>query len=499
MNSAVYIVLALLWLTYGLTLGNNDFFASSSQSDNEWDPSRDFFGEYSSDKKDSSGYDRDDSQAERKDRVKKLHNKEDLLYRAYLTRYINIFLTSAGFLDGAFEDDIKTIRVDLTLSKEDFAILKKFGSDDNISLSALEHIFRSMFNSKHEFNAETPDFMNYLNYTIFLALLLAIVAHIVAVIMKINFKISGIRIILFIVYISIVSHELFKQYEDVSENLMIRRMEFDNLGEPPVECLYSKMNVLRKIYVHLFKDDMCQRYRLSRKSVWYEMDLASALIKPFQSIYSTLCTMLGEGSEKMITPFIDRSPWPINIVLEFLLTIMQLPLLFFGLFLIFFAFTSRNISLKIPFILSMAAEKRHEMNYHSSEKSKEENKLSSGGSIKNYVINKGGIVLLGNEDKQFQSYSIQGSSSLNFNSQPLPFETLEQNNGPFLNRETGCLEDTKSGNIVNKQLAINKKEVRREHKKLTYSKKMNFKPNKRNVTLKIAKETLDILPEAQMF
>lgn len=67
--------------------------------------------------------------------------------------------------------------------------------------------------------------------------------------------------------------------------------------------------------------------------------------------------------------FPDRSPWPVNIILEFLVTIMQLPLLFFGIFLIFFALTSRTISLKIPFFLSMAAEKKHDIN-QPSEKSK---------------------------------------------------------------------------------------------------------------------------------
>ncbi|CAH1395665.1 unnamed protein product [Nezara viridula] len=493
MNFVIYSVLALFWLTYFSTVGDSDFFESSPQSENDWDSSRDFFGEYTVEENDPPLYRTDDFQSGRKDRSSRhYNNKEDLRYKAYLSRFINIFLSNAGFWDDVFEDGSKSLRVDLTLSKENFDILKHFGSDEEISLETLENSFRSMFNSKHNFYIETSVVMEYLKYAILIALLLAIVTFTVFVLRKISFKIPGISFILFISYIAVVFQGLLKQYEDISENIILKRMEFDNLGTPPKECFYSKMTFLEKMYVHIFKDDPCQRFLQSRKSVWYEMDLVSAFIKPFQSFFSTLCSILGEGSEQMIKPFVDRSPWPINILLEFLVTIMQLPLLFFGIFLIFIAFTPRSIYLKIPFLLSMATEKKDELNYNlSRKKSREESESRcSEGCIKNYVINKGGIVLLGNEDKQFPSLSIQ-DSSLNINSQPHSFKTSHPTNDPLMNREAGYSEDIKSGSIINKQLAINKKKVKREHKKLTYVKKMNFKPSKRDLALKVAKESLD--------
>lgn len=480
----------MFWLVYEPIVGDRDFFATS-HPENDCDPSRNFFAEHTAEEKDSVQF-KSHSQSGKNHRQSKLDNsKENLLYKAYLIRFINILLSSTGFSDDSFEHhDSKSLKVELTLSRKDFDILKKIGSDEDISLETFEDSFRSMFTSKHNFYTITPVVMEYLKYAVLVALLLAILTYIVVMTRKIGFKIPGIRFILFIAYIAVVLHSLLKEYEDLSESIILKRMEFENIGSPPKECMYSKMTYLERIYVHIFKDDTCQRFLQSRKSVWYEMDLVSIFLKPFQTLFSSLCFMLGEGSEKMLKPFIDRSPWPVNVILELIVTIMQLPLLFFFILLTFFALTSRNFSLRIPWILSLASEKNHDINF--SNKNSKEEKKEGEGSIKTYVVNHGGIVLLGNEEKQFQNYSIQqGSSSLNVNSQ-LQLQSF-QNNDSFMNiGGAGYSKDIKSSSIFDKPVAIKKKDVRKEQKKLTYFKKMNFKPSKRNLALKVAKDIKSI-------
>lgn len=33
-------------------------------------------------------------------------------------------------------------------------------------------------------------------------------------------------------------------------------MEFENIGSPPKECMYSKMTYLEKMYIHIFKGNI---------------------------------------------------------------------------------------------------------------------------------------------------------------------------------------------------------------------------------------------------
>lgn len=94
MNSAGYLVVTLFWLAYEPTVGDSDFFESSSHSENDGDPSRNFFSE----ERDSLQYRIDDLQFGRKDRSSKLYDtREDLQHKAYLIRFINILLGSTGF------------------------------------------------------------------------------------------------------------------------------------------------------------------------------------------------------------------------------------------------------------------------------------------------------------------------------------------------------------------------------------------------------------------